>query len=368
MAEDTTALNPLAEQELQIMSFGRVARVEEVCLSNVSRPGTEIRVFAESGALKRRVSVSGESEGRESCVALKADGVKRLEILLSGGATVTDVRYSQARPPKATYATPERELLVGMDEDQAFSGADCADTRGKARPVPRPGAVMSKDSSGEAVVQYRDPKGEVKATMDTKKSESVTVCFTPGTMIATPRGERAVETLKAGDRIITRDNGIQEIRWIGGRPLSWQDLAASPYLQPILVKAGALGNGLPEKDMYLSPNHRVLVSNDKTALYFDEREVLVAAKHLVNNKTITQVESAGTAYIHFMFDHHEVVLSNGSWTESFQPGDHSLKGMGNAQRNEIFELFPELQTHEGMVAYQSARKTLQETEAKMLLN
>ena len=118
--------------------------------------------------------------------------------------------------------------------------------------------------------------------------------------------------------------------------------------------------------MYLSPNHRVLVSNDKTALHFDEREVLVAAKHMVNGDTIKQVESAGTAYIHFMFDHHEVVLSNGAWTESFQPADSSLKGMGNAQREEIYALFPELQTHEGMVAYQSARKTLKAQEASLI--
>ncbi|WP_370738523.1 Hint domain-containing protein [Pseudoruegeria aquimaris] len=346
------------------MSFGRAARVEEVCLVNVCLPGTEIRLFSGSGEMLRRVNVAGDAQGASSCIALHAEGVTRLEIALSRGAQVADVRYSQPASPKRAPEGRKRELLVGMDEARAFEAA----ARGEPAPGQRGGVVMSKDGDGEAVVQYRDPRGKVKATMDTKKSESVTVCFTPGTMIATPRGERAVETLKAGDKVITRDNGIQEIRWIGGRPLTWQDLAASPYLQPILVKAGALGNGLPEKDMYLSPNHRVLVSNDKTALYFDEREVLVAAKHLVNNKTILQVESAGTAYIHFMFDHHEVVLSNGSWTESFQPGDHSLKGMGNAQRNEIFELFPELQTHEGMVAYQSARKTLQETEAKMLLN
>ena len=52
-----------------------------------------------------------------------------------------------------------------------------------------------------------------------------------------------------------------------------------------------------------------------------------------------------------MFDRHEVVLSNGAWTESFQPGDYSLKGIGNAQRSEIFELFPELQTAEGLEGY-----------------
>jgi len=108
------------------------------------------------------------------------------------------------------------------------------------------------------------------------------------------------------------------------------------------------------------------VANERTALYFDEHEVLVAAKHVVNNRGIHAVESMGTTYIHFMFDHHEVVLSNGTWTESFQPGDVTLKGMGNSQRSEIFELFPELQTAEGVEGYAAARKTLKRHEAALL--
>ena len=197
--------------------------------------------------------------------------------------------------------------------------------------------------------------------------ENVVPCFTPGTMIATLRGEVAVETLKAGDRVITRDNGIQEIRWVGQKQLGWADLAANPHLKPVLVKQGSLGNGLPERDMLVSPNHRLLVANDRTALYFDEHEVLVAAKHLTGAKGLHSVDTAGVSYIHFMFDQHQVVLSNGAWTESFQPGDFTLKGMGNAQRNEIFDLFPELKTEEGLSDYQAARRTLKRHEAALLI-
>src|SRR5690606_23699943 len=109
-------------------------------------------------------------------------------------------------------------------------------------------------------------------------------------------------------------------------------------LQPILIKQGALGHGLPERDMMVSPNHRLLIASDRTQLYFDEHEVLVAAKHLVGSEGIHAVEAIGVTYLHFLFDRHEVVLSNGAWTESFQPGDRTLKGMGNAQRHEIFQL------------------------------
>jgi hypothetical protein len=137
-------------------------------------------------------------------------------------------------------------------------------------------------------------------------------------------------------------------------------------LKPILVRQGSLGNGLPERDMLVSPNHRLLVANDRTALYFDEHEVLVAAKHLAAGKGIHSVDAAGTSYIHFMCDRHEVVLSNGAWTESFQPGDMTLKGMGNAQRSEIFDLFPELKTEAGIENYAAARRTLKRHEAALI--
>ena len=204
-------------------------------------------------------------------------------------------------------------------------------------------------------------------TMTFQNIENVIPCFTPGTLIATPRGEVAVEDLRVGDRVITRDNGMQEVRWLGRRDLSWNDLASAPHLKPILVRQGSLGEGLPERDMLVSPNHRLLVTNDRTALYFDEHEVLVAAKHLTAGNGIHSVDAAGASYIHFMCDRHEVVLSNGAWSESFQPGDMTLKGMGNSQRSEIFDLFPELKTDAGLVNYQAARKTLKRHEAALLV-
>ena len=192
-------------------------------------------------------------------------------------------------------------------------------------------------------------------------------CFTPGTLIATPRGERRVEELREGDRIITRDNGIQEIRWVGRKTMAGRELRSAAHLQPVLIQAGALGNGLPERDIMVSPNHRILVAGDRTQLYFEETEVLAAAKHLIGASGIHQVESARVDYIHFMFDRHEVVLSNGAWTESFQPGDYSLKGIGAGQRAELLELFPELKSVKGVAGYTSARRSLTRGEVQLLL-
>lgn len=228
--------------------------------------------------------------------------------------------------------------------------------------------VYAADNPENGVVTFRDPTTNAPTgTLAFTNIENVIPCFTPGTMIATPKGEVAAEYLKAGDKIITRDNGIQEIRWVGQKAMGWRDLHVNPHLKPVLIRQGSLGNGLPERDMLVSPNHRVLVANDRTALYFDEHEVLVAAKHLVSSAGIAAVDSVGTTYIHFMLDRHEVVLSNGAWTESFQPGDYTLKGMGNAQRNEIFELFPDLKTEAGLQDYQAARRTLKRHEALLLV-
>ena len=90
------------------------------------------------------------------------------------------------------------------------------------------------------------------------------------------------------------------------------------------------------------------------------------AKHLVGMEGISRASALGVTYVHFMFERHEVVLSDGSWTESFQPGAHSLKGVERQQRAEILRLFPELATEDGQRAYGSARNTLKKHEADIL--
>ncbi|MGR3453190.1 Hint domain-containing protein [Pseudooceanicola sp.] len=231
----------------------------------------------------------------------------------------------------------------------------------------RPDDDGARPSNGiDGTVEFLDGDGNVTGSLDFYNIEEVIPCFTPGTLIATPKGERRVEDLSVGDRIITRDNGIQEIRWMGAKALNGRQLAANEHLKPVLIQKGALGHGLPERDMLVSPNHRMLVNNEKTMLYFEEREVLVAAKHLTGLPGVDVVNALHTTYIHFMFDRHEVVLSDGAWTESFQPGELSLDGVGNAQRNEIYELFPELKTADGIRDYHAARRTLKKHEARLL--
>ena len=272
------------------------------------------------------------------------------------------------------FGDDDRDTFFNVTPDDRIFGGDggddydTLDMRG-AGPFRLVDVVPDSDGFGlDGTIEFLSAdRSTVIGTARLENIENIIPCFTPGTRIATPRGERMVEELKVGDRVITRDNGLQEIRWIGARPLSGTELQRAPHLRPILIRAGALGNGLPEHDILVSPQHRLLLTSERAELYFNEREVLVAATHLTTMPGVEQISCPGTTYIHFMCDHHEVVLSNGSWTESFQPGNQVLDGMGAAQRDEIYALFPELRSASGLGAYQAARRSLKRYETQVLM-
>ncbi|MGL4310124.1 MAG: Hint domain-containing protein [Paracoccaceae bacterium] len=166
-------------------------------------------------------------------------------------------------------------------------------------------------------------------------------CLTIGSMIATVDGERAVETLVAGDKLITRDNGIQRIRRVRRRDINWSQLKLNQHLQPIRLRRAAFGPGLPESDILVSPNLRLMVSRNRTALYLDEPEALVAAKHLVDHDSVHLIQSIGTTYFHIECARPELILVDGIWVECFNFAASFAAALGNAQRTEIRELFPE---------------------------
>ena len=169
-------------------------------------------------------------------------------------------------------------------------------------------------------------------------------CFTPGTLIATDRGPQPVETLRRGDRVVTRDNGLKRIMWVGQRAFNHRELTENDDLQPILVRAGALGNGFPKRDMIVSPQHRFLVGPEISPLMGGGDEALVAARHLVDHRGVRAASMLGVSYIHIMMNAHEVILANGSWTESFHPEDHVIRALAPNQRREILMMFPEIAT------------------------
>lgn len=215
-------------------------------------------------------------------------------------------------------------------------------------------------------IQLYNSKTNQWANINFSDIEKIVPCFTPGSLIATPMGEIPVEQLRVGDRVITRDDGVQRIAWVGRKALGGATLRRQPALNPVLIRKGALGIGLPERDMLVSPNHRMLSASDQAALYFEEREVLVAAKDLCHFEGVDRVGASSVEYIHIMFDRHEVILADGAWTESFQPGDYTMRGLDEAQRAEVLAIFPELADASPGKGVQSARRSLRRFEAVLL--
>ena len=160
-------------------------------------------------------------------------------------------------------------------------------------------------------------------------------CFTTGTMIETDSGLIPIENITVGDMIRTLDHGLQPVRWAGARTV-----AARGCFAPICIKKDALGN---VRDLLVSPQHRLLLQDAMATLYFNESEVLVAANHLLNGKTVYQKRGATVTYHHLLFDRHEIIFSEGIPTESLHPNENSLRGVSSEARDEIITLFPQLE-------------------------
>ncbi len=192
-------------------------------------------------------------------------------------------------------------------------------------------------------------------------------CFATGTLIATAEGLKPVEVIRVGDRVLTRDDGYQEVRWAGQRVLDAEELAENPAFVSVMIKAGALGNDLPRRDLRVSPGHRMLISGIHAEMMFGERDVLVAASDLVGQPGIG-FDKRPVTYVHIMFDRHQVIDSEGSWSESFQPADLTLNGLDQQQREELLALFPELASRKGQRHYAAARRVLASHEVTALMS
>ncbi|WP_417816467.1 Hint domain-containing protein [Tritonibacter scottomollicae] len=194
------------------------------------------------------------------------------------------------------------------------------------------------------------------------------ICFTPGTRIATPDGPRTVETLREGDRVQTRDNGVQMIHWIGARRMTGARLFVMPQLRPVRIGAGALGIDRPEQELLVSPEHRMLLRGPAAQALFNEPEVLVAARDLVNDRTI-QVDRAVTevTYVHLLLENHQVLWANGVETESFHPAHAALSALDDSDRKRLLRQLPDIEGDPSSYGG-FARRNLSASEAAILLH
>ena len=164
-------------------------------------------------------------------------------------------------------------------------------------------------------------------------------CFTAGTQIRTADGLISIEDIKAGTEILVADGNVNTVTWAGS---TITKLTNSTFKRPIVFAPGSiLGN---TEELKVSPNHCVVIKGAMAKILFDQDEILVPAKMLVNDKNITiDMKSTEVEYFHFMFDKHEVVFTaDGTATESLFVGSESIKGFALDSRKEILSLFPQL--------------------------
>jgi T5SS/PEP-CTERM-associated repeat protein len=153
-------------------------------------------------------------------------------------------------------------------------------------------------------------------------------CYRAGTEILTARGEVKVEQLMIGDKVATRSGQMRPIKWIGKRSYSGRFIMGRKDILPVCIKADALDDNVPRRDLWISPHH---------AMYLDG--VLIEAKDLVNGLSIIQAEHVDQVeYFHIELDTHDVIYAEGAPSETFL--DDGSRGMFH-NAHEYAELYPE---------------------------
>ena len=192
------------------------------------------------------------------------------------------------------------------------------------------------------------------------------ICFTMGTIIDTLDGRMPVEHLQEGDLVLTKDNGPQEIQWIGRRRMTGARLFAMPHLRPIRIRAESLGVLRPDQELLVSPEHRMLVKGPLARALFNTPEVLVSAQELVNGRDVF-VDHAlkEVTYVHMMLPQHEVVWANNLETESFHPASTSLSALDESDRERLLHWMPEIGSDPALYG-DYARRNLNRAEAAIL--
>lgn len=205
------------------------------------------------------------------------------------------------------------------------------------------GGEIFSSGAPNGVAFRRDENGDFQEESAPDPGNPSAPCFVSGTLIETQTGMRPVDQLRAGDLVMTRDGGLQPIRWVGHRLLTPAVLRHSPHLQPYRVRAGALGSGTPNRDLHLSPLHRVLVASKIALRMFGKSEVLAPVRALAACDGIDPIAQPKVTYFHILLDQHHILNANGAACESLYLGPVALQGLSIEGRREISEIFPDVE-------------------------
>ena len=230
-------------------------------------------------------------------------------------------------------------------------------------PNPRPSGEFITVGGSRYVFNADDPTGTLPTgnwnINASNLNPSNPPCFLAGTLILTPDGERPVEELSEGDKVVTVSGRVQPVIWVGGRHIPASVLKRNPEIRPIRIAAGAIGN---DRDLIVSPQHRILVTGAHAEVLFGEKEVLVPAKGLLGGDRVHYCDSGSeVAYYHLLLGNHDVLLANGVAAESLYLGDQ----MGNALFRELELLIPNFEELRGSQSLSHPALSVKEARALM---
>ncbi len=161
--------------------------------------------------------------------------------------------------------------------------------------------ALSGDYAGDVFALSQDAASGTLVTVESP------ACFCAGTRISTAHGQVAVEALAIGDRVVTASGALRAVRWLGQRRYGVAFAARNRAVWPVVIGAGALGGGLPWRDLLVSPDHALLLDGH-----------LIAAGHLVNGRSIRQpLPRSEVSYVHVELETHDILLAEGVPAESF---------------------------------------------------
>lgn len=203
----------------------------------------------------------------------------------------------------ATFASQTGNTMTFSYTPTASSPAASALTFGSPAYDPN-GSQLDPNGNGDVPVTTPNNIDDLDGT---NTPTSGVTCFMPGTLIATPTGARAIEDLTIGDNILTASGRAAPIRWIGRQTISLR-FASPDRALPIRIGAGALGDGLPVRDLLVSPAHAILVDG-----------ILAQAGALVNGTTIRREDDAPQVFTYYNIElaEHDLLLAEGVAAETF---------------------------------------------------
>ncbi|MGU3464917.1 Hint domain-containing protein [Methylobacterium sp. C33D] len=229
----------------------------------------------------------------------------------------TGTRFSSSIDYIRVYSNNPNAVAVPQDRvsspdgrDPGLYGATAGFRSGAGAAGTQPGAAGSNSGSTAPASGANGSNGSSQSSSGTAQGTAApgnAPCYCTGTSIRTDRGDVAVERLAVGDRVVTAAGLHRPIRWIGRR--TYPGSSAPPTGRPVRIRAGAFHDGVPARDLLVSPDHAVWLDG-----------LFVAAGHLVNGTSITRGEAViDLTYWHVELDSHDLLMAEGTPAESFLP-------------------------------------------------